>query len=215
MSNVQRQILAVTVSLLCAVLLVAPAAARDDASVGATLADGVVTDDIMDSGTAPGNRDITETIWFQGFLADVDTGDPINGTVNIIAEIFDAATVGTSTWGPETHSSVPVVEGWFNIELGSVAALPGFDEPPYYLELTVDSETMDARQKLASVPMAYHAATLDLPFEGTVNASTSTAFRVNQEGSGPGIAATKSGGGFSSAIYARSYDIGAHLRLRS
>ncbi|MBC8443266.1 hypothetical protein H8D79_00920 [PVC group bacterium] len=211
MSSIHRYILAVTVSLLCAVLLVAPAAARDDGLVEAALADGAVTDDMMDSGIAPGGRDIEETIWFQGFLADVDTGDPINGTVNITAEIFDAATVGISLWGAETHNSVPVVEGWFNIELGSVVTLPGFDDPPYYLELTVSGETMDPRQKLASVPMAYHAATLDLPFEGTVSASTGAAFRVNQEGSSAGIGVFHTGLGSNSALYARHYGLGAAI----
>ena len=209
MSSIERQILTVTALLLCAVLLVVPVAARNDGLVEAALADGALVDDMIDSGIASGGRDIVETIWFQGFLADVDTGDPINGTVNITAEIFDAATVGTSLWGPETHNGVTVTEGWFNIELGSVVTLPGFNDPPYYLELTVAGETMDPRQKLASVPMAYHADTLDLPFEGTVSASTGAAFRVNQEGSGAGVGVHHTGMGSNSALYGRHFGLGA------
>ena len=211
MSNIQRPILTVTASILCAMLLAAPVAAKDMAFSEAALVDGGVADGTIYGETATGDRDIQETMWFQGFLADVDTGDPINGTVDITAEILDAAAAGTNIWGPEPHNGVIVTEGWFNIELGSTDALPNFDDPPYYLELTIDSETMDARQKLASVPMAYHAATLDLPFEKTIITGIDPGFRVIQEGTGPGIAATKSGGGFSSAIYARSYDIGAAI----
>ncbi|MCD4691076.1 hypothetical protein K8S17_06395, partial [bacterium] len=165
MSSIQRYILVVTASLLCAALLVVPVAAKDDGFVEAVLTDGAATDETAGGGTASGGRNIQETIWFQGFLADVDTGDPINGTVNVTVRIYDAPTVGSIVWGTETHSGTIIVEGWFHIELGSISALPEFDDPPYYLELSVDGETMDARQKLASVPMAYHTENFDLPLQ--------------------------------------------------
>ncbi len=167
MSSVRRCVVVVTVSLLCAALIAAPVASSD-------------------------GRDIAETIWFQGFLADVDTGDPIDATLTIVAEIFDASSGGTSVWGSETHNGVGVVEGWFGVELGSLESLPGFDTPPYYLELTVDGESMDSRQKLASVPMAYNAADLELPYYGAVNYE-GTAVHVEQLGAGGGIY-TRTGG---------------------
>lgn len=100
------------------------------------------------------SRDIEDTVWFQGFLADVDTGTPINGQIQVVARLYDASSGGSSLWGPETHSAVIVTEGWFEVELGASQALPAFDDPPYYLQLSVDGEAMDARQKLASVPSA-------------------------------------------------------------
>jgi len=103
-------------------------------------------------------RSVAQTVWFQGFLADVDTGDPINDTYTIVARIFGAAMGGAALWGPETHSGVDVTEGWFNIELGSViGGLPAFDAPPYYVELTVDGEVLSPRLKLGSVPTALRA----------------------------------------------------------
>ncbi len=116
------------------------------------------------SNAAPSEQDraVPGTVWYQGFLADVDTGDPINDTVEIIAQIFDSAVDGTGLWGPETHGGTPVVEGWFNIELGSIESpLPDFSTPPYYVQLTINGETMDERQKLASAPTAIRAGDVD------------------------------------------------------
>ncbi len=112
----------------------------------------------------PGSeRAVPGTVWYQGFLANVDTGDPINDNdVEIVAELFDAAVDGSSLWGPETHAGQDVVEGWFNIELGStVSPLPSFDTPPYYLQLVIDGEPLWPRMKLASAPTAIHAGAVD------------------------------------------------------
>jgi len=107
-------------------------------------------------------RTVPGTVWYQGFLADVDTGDPINDTVEVVAELFDAAVDGSGLWGPETHSGVAVVEGWFNIELGSIESpLPDFSIPPYYLQLTINGEALDTRMKLASAPTAIRAGDVD------------------------------------------------------
>jgi len=108
-----------------------------------------------------GERNVAETVWYQGFLADVATGDPINGTVTVVATLYDAVTVGSILWGPETNSGTVVTEGWFNIELGDTAPLVAFIDPPYYLELTVAGEILEPRQKLASVPTALRSAAAD------------------------------------------------------
>lgn len=108
------------------------------------------------------SRAVEPTVWFQGFLADSVTGDPVDASFDVVAEIFDASEGGGSVWGPETHAAVSVVDGWFNIELGSIQSpLPTFDAPPYYLELTVNGETLEPRQKLASVPSALRASSAD------------------------------------------------------
>ncbi len=209
MSNMERVVLIVTASLLCAALAAMPVAAAD--------VDGA--DVTGDRTEVSGARDVEETIWYQGFLADVDTGDPINGTMNINASIYDSPTGGTQLWGPETHNSVTVTEGWFHIELGSTESLPGFDEPPYYLDLTVDGEAMDARMKLASVPMAHQTHTFDIPLDvessqnmtlfdvvstSAINSNSSiigrhqgtgAAVRGWHTGSGPAIKGTASGSG--------------------
>ena len=97
----------------------------------------------------------SSTVWFQGYLADSVTGDPLTGTYDVAAAIYTLESGGTPAWGPETHTAAQVTEGWFHIELGSIVApLPDFSSPPYYLELTVNGEVMSPRQKLASVPAA-------------------------------------------------------------
>ena len=107
-------------------------------------------------------RTVPTTIWFQGYLADSATGEPVNATYNVQASIYDSAVLGTQLWGPETHTSVTITEGWFNIELGSViGGLPAFDDPPYYLELSVNGETLVPRLRLASVPTAFQASAAD------------------------------------------------------
>jgi hypothetical protein len=113
------------------------------------------------------DRSIETTVWFQGFLADYSTGEPVdNETYEIVANIYSAASGGVWHWGPETHGAVPISDGWFSIELGSViGGLPAFDDPPYYLDLTIDGETLDPRLKLASVPSAFQSAAADEPDE--------------------------------------------------
>ncbi len=103
-------------------------------------------------------RTIPETVWYQGFLADVDTGDPVNDTSTIVAQLYSAESGGSSLWGPETHNNVSIIEGWFNIELGATLALPAFNAPPYYLQLTVDGEVFEPRLKLASAPTALRSS---------------------------------------------------------
>ena len=135
-------------------------------------------------------RDIQETIWFQGFLTDDGTGEPVNATYTVTARIYDADIGGSTLWGPEAHVGVQIVDGWFNIELGGVVGgLPSFDAPPYYLQLVVNGESLTPRLKLASVPSAFQSLTADdgltLPYIGTYG-SPGTAFQVTN--TGPNIA---------------------------
>jgi len=118
------------------------------------------------SSMADESRDVPATVWYQGFLADVTTGEPIEGTVDIIARLYTTPVGGTALWGPENHIGVPVAEGWFNIELGSVTPLPNFYGSSYYLDLRVEGEVLSSRMKLASVPAALHAASADTSFTG-------------------------------------------------
>lgn len=111
------------------------------------------------TGEAP--RQIPPTVWYQGFLADVSTDEPINGTVDIVVRLYTLPAGGTVVWGPETHAGTTVTEGWFNIELGSALPLPDFDGPALHLDLRVDGEVMSQRMKLGSVPAAFQAAHAD------------------------------------------------------
>ena len=132
------------------------------------------------------SRDIQETIWFQGFVVDAGTGEPTNATYTVTARMYDAEFGGASVWGPESHLATVIVDGWFNIELGVViGGLPAFDAPPYYLQLTIDGETLSPRLKLASVPSAFQSLGADnglnLPYSGTYGTS-GNAFHITNTG---------------------------------
>jgi hypothetical protein len=173
---------------------------------GNALASGILLEE-SDVVTTPGSdRSTATTVWFQGFLADDATGDPINASYNIVARIYSLAAGGVLLWGPETHASVVITEGWFNIELGAtVSPLPTFAIPPYYLQLQVNGETLTPRLKLASVPSAIQSATSDLlPFSGTY-AGTADALDLTATGTGgnDALRVQRSGGNsIASAIYA-------------
>ena len=129
---------------------------------------------VLEGSDAP--RDIQETIWFQGFVGDAGTGEPVNATYTVTARMYDAEVGGASVWGPETHVATVITDGWFNIELGNViGGLPAFDTPPYYLQLTIDGELLSPRLKLASVPSAFQSLGADnglsLPYAGTYGGS--------------------------------------------
>ncbi|MBN1423265.1 hypothetical protein JXA88_01800 [Candidatus Fermentibacteria bacterium] len=99
---------------------------------------------------------------FQGQLTYAG-GDPIDSTVAITFDIYASSTGGTSLW-TETHSSITVTDGVFDVVLGSTTALPDTlfaNNASLWVESTVGSTVITPRVKLTSVPWAFDAATLD------------------------------------------------------
>ncbi len=96
-------------------------------------------------------------MWFQGYLADTSTGEPVSSTLDMTAAVYGQEGGGSPLWGPESHSAVDVLQGWFQLELGVAEPMISFDSAPHYLELTVDGETVAPRLKLGSVPAAMNA----------------------------------------------------------
>jgi hypothetical protein len=163
---------AVAAALVIAAVLTLPAATL---AGSLELHDGVV-------GTPPPMRDIQETIWFQGYLADGVSGDPVNATYAVEARIYAVEVAGSPIWGPETHGATQINDGWFSVELGSVVSpLPDFQSPPYYLQLTIDGEILEPRLKLASVPTALYSDGIDLPYAGSYS-SSGHAFAITNTG---------------------------------
>jgi hypothetical protein len=104
--------------------------------------------------------DIPKLINYQGMLTD-DGGDPLNGTPDIAFRIYNASSGGTLRWN-ETHSSVPVADGLFNVILGSQSGGINLDfSEDYWLEIEVDSDTMPERLQFTSVGYAYRAMVAD------------------------------------------------------
>jgi len=105
--------------------------------------------------------DAPQVISYQGYLTD-NLGDPITATVSLVFTIYDAETGGLSKW-TETHSSVDVVDGLFNVILGEgtppVPIDPSdFDSPDRYLGIKVGADPeLTQRTRLTSVPYSANA----------------------------------------------------------
>ncbi len=67
-----------------------------------------------------------DKISYYGYLIDRNSGQPVDSAISISLRIYDAENGGTPIW-EETHSSVNVEEGYFDVSLGSVNPLAGID----------------------------------------------------------------------------------------
>lgn len=96
-----------------------------------------------------------ETLWFQGYVRDELTGDPLDAQCNIEFWMYTTEVGGSSVWN-EQHSDVVIDAGWFGVPLGSISSLSAIDfsTPPYYLEIEVCGQTMSPRLQILSVPSA-------------------------------------------------------------
>ncbi|MEM7411326.1 MAG: IPT/TIG domain-containing protein [Myxococcota bacterium] len=107
------------------------------------------------SAVVPGQVD------FQGLLLD-DTGQPVNGVVDLDLTLFDALSAGNAVW-TESHAGVSVSDGIYAVTLGAMVTLTpevlagGF----LYLEITVEGETLTPRRPLLAVPYAVRADTAE------------------------------------------------------
>lgn len=95
----------------------------------------------------------TPTFTYQGRLSD--TNGPVSGSANLTFRIFTAASGGAQLW-QETTNGVPVANGLFAVELGTVSPLGGvvLDGGERWLEAAVNGITLINRQKISFSPYA-------------------------------------------------------------
>jgi hypothetical protein len=103
--------------------------------------------------------DVPKLINYQGMLTD--DGTPLTDTLDITFKIFnDSLSVSpTDKRWEETHSDVSVIDGLFNVMLGSVSALNLDFSEDYWLDITVGGEHQPDRLRLVSVGYAFTAST--------------------------------------------------------
>ncbi len=96
---------------------------------------------------------VSSKISYQGILKD-STGNPINATVNMSLQLYNASIGGSMLWS-ETKS-VQVNRGLFNTNLGDVTPLnvAQFNQG-LWLEIVVEGETLTPRQQLLGSPYAF------------------------------------------------------------
>ena len=111
---------------------------------------------------SPGTRSVPNLLNYSGFLANSSDTTPVNGNLTMTFSLWSEATGGTQYWS-ETHSSVPVVDGYFHVVLGSVNPLPAnlFNGRKLYLQIQVGSEILSPRKHLVSVGHAFHSLRAD------------------------------------------------------
>jgi hypothetical protein len=109
------------------------------------------------------HSEVPQMINYQGRLTDSD-GIPIDATVSITFTIYDDSTGGATIW-TETHNSVTVTGGLFDVLLGSTVPVNDsvFSDPIRYLGIIVggDSE-IQPRTRIVTAPYACRAVYSDV-----------------------------------------------------
>ena len=137
--------------------------------------------------------EVPRAISYQGRLTD-GSGSPLDTTVSMVFTIYDDSTGSGSKWS-ETHPSVSVVDGLFNVILGrGTSPVPiedsVFNQPDRWLGITVGSDPeLIPRTQLVSVPYAFHADEAQLALSVADNSITDAKIV-----SGADIAVTKIAG---------------------
>jgi hypothetical protein len=132
--------------------------------------------------------DVPHIINFQGLLTDPINDTPLTGNYLMEFHLYDAQTGGTLLWVEQ--QDVTVVNGIFNVEIGSVAPTTNPLEPDYfdnttpYLEIKIYNsgwETLTPRQQLTSTPFAMKAAVADNVVSDSVVTESIAAGAVTRE----------------------------------
>jgi hypothetical protein len=113
-------------------------------------------------GGASAQAETPGLIGYQAAVFD-DQGQPAVGPVDVDVAIFDAASGGSERYA-ESHLGVTLVDGAFDIQIGAGTSPSGtldadtFAASETWLELSIDGEVLDPRQRLVAVPYALRAA---------------------------------------------------------
>lgn len=122
-----------------------------------------------------------QSVNYQGYLA-TPAGVPVNSAVSMTFRLYNSASGGGALW-TETQGSVNVVNGSFNVALGTTTPITLPFDVPYWFSVTVNADAeMSPRQPLASSPYAFRAGSLDsaatiagTQVTGTLTSATVTA----------------------------------------
>ena len=148
-----------------------------------------------------------QTISYQGVL--IQNSTPLNGPHTLQLTIYDQPTGGTPLFS-ESHSGVQVMQGEFDVMIGSMTPIPGslaFDKQ-YYLGVAVDNGSeLSTRGLFGYVPNAFRAKVADglsanaqgvvtslNGKSGTLTLAGGGGTTVNQSGSTITISSSGSGG---------------------
>ncbi len=102
---------------------------------------------------------IPRVIAYQGKVTDIG-GVGVNDTLPIQFGLYEVETGGVAVW-TETHPSIPIVRGLFDVDLGSVTPLNLEFDVLYYLEVTIDGHVLEPRVTFRASPYSFRSIYAD------------------------------------------------------
>ena len=120
---------------------------------------------------------------YQGKLTDAE-GKPMAGTHKLSFSIYTEESSGTAVWGPQVFNTVPVIDGYFNVILGTTdtkgrSISNAFSTENAYLEITIgDGPALPTRQRVLSTPYAFSAKRIDNTVEFKISGSLDVYYPV-------------------------------------
>lgn len=102
------------------------------------------------------HAEVPTTMTYHGKLTD-GSGQPLDITVEAAFRLYNAESGGNEVWS-ESALTVDVVGGSFTTQLGASQSLADvFDGASYWLEVSINGETLSPRTPVESVPYALRA----------------------------------------------------------
>ncbi len=124
---------------------------------------------------------VPKTINYQGYLT-TPSGVAVNGNVAMTLKLYDAVVAGNELYA-ETHPSVTVANGIFNVQVGSVTPMGLNFGAPYFLGVTIGTDPeMTPRRPLSSAPYAVTAENIAPGGNLYLSDSTATVGNVFKDG---------------------------------
>ena len=127
--------------------------------------------------------DVPHLINFQGTLTD-SSGNPITATLSMEFKIYPLPYYPGFVW-TETHPDVEIIDGLYQVQLGSVVPLTpsAFASPERWLEITVEGEVLGPMLQITSMAYGHRAA-----FSDTADYASSFDIPIHIIDSTPGTA---------------------------
>ena len=120
------------------------------------------------------SAEIPITINYQGKITNHE-GVALDGIYTITFRLYDDSLSGLPLWG-ETHEPVLIVNGLFDVLLGSISRLELRFDISYWIELQVSDEIFSPRIALNSVPYSFRAMWVDSIEPSAINWDTLNAY---------------------------------------
>jgi hypothetical protein len=112
--------------------------------------------------TLDSSKTVPNQLNYQGFLANATDSSAVTATLEMTFLLFDSEIKGAELWS-ETHSTVDVSNGLFQVLLGSIMPFPDglFDGSPLWLQTEVGTEILTPRKPLVGVAYSHRAEDAD------------------------------------------------------